>query len=306
MTAAHQGPVKALVVGSLVMDLSFRIPKRPEPGEVIIAEEFGTYRGGKGYNQAVALARLGAQVTMIGAVGDDANGHDFLAALTRESVDASRMVVLEGVQTSVAVPMVTPDGDVAFVHAPAANRHLRPEHVRELLDYDVVLLQGEVPAETSIAAARALRAQGGIVMLNPAPVHDVTAGLLAVADFVTPNEVEVYALLGRKQRRGDDPTLLARALADTDRTAVITLGARGAAFAHQEEAGMVPAPAIDAIDATAAGDSFCAALAIATVEGLPIEAAVRFACAAGAHAATVRGAEPGLPTREQVELLLGQ
>src|SRR3954469_10498517 len=113
--------VRALVVGSLVTDLSFLVPKRPQRGEVIIAESFGTYRGGKGYNQAVALARLGAEVTMIGAVGLDAYGDAMLDALQREGVNISSMVQLEGSYTSVAVPLVTPDGDVGFVHAPGAN-----------------------------------------------------------------------------------------------------------------------------------------------------------------------------------------
>jgi ribokinase len=296
--------MRALVVGSLVMDLSFRIPKRPDPGEVIIAEEFGTYRGGKGYNQAVALARLGADVTMIGAVGDDANGHDFLAALQREGVDTSRMVVLPTSQTSVAVPMVTPDGDVAFVAAPAANRMLRPEHLGDLDKFDILLVQGEVPSETSLAAARMVRANSGLVMLNPAPVHDMTPALLEAASIVTPNEVEAYALNGRQRAAADDVLELARSLATHDRTAVVTLGARGAVYARGDDAGAVSPPTITPLDATAAGDSFCAALAVALIEGNPLSEAVRFACAAGAFATTIRGAEPSIPTRVQVERLL--
>jgi ribokinase len=296
--------VHALVVGSLVMDLSFLVPRRPEPGEVILAESFGTFRGGKGYNQAVALARLGAQVVMIGAVGSDSNGREFIAALDREAVDTSRMVVVDDEPTSVAVPLVTTDGDVGFVHYPGANRLLGSEHVVDLPACDILMLQGEIPAETSVAAARAVATRGGRVFLNPAPVHHVSNAMLATADIICPNQVEAEALLG-VPIESSDPLVLARELAGDDRIAVITLGARGAAYAAVDGAGVVAPPRITALDATGAGDSFCAALALALVEGQPLREAVRFACAAGAHAATVRGAEPGLPTRAQVEQLLG-
>lgn len=298
--------VRALVVGSLVMDLSFRVPKRPEPGEVIVAESFGAYRGGKGYNQAVALARLGADVAMIGAVGSDAYGNEMLHALESEGVDTSRMVQLSEPPTSVAVPIVTPDGDVAFVHAPGANAELRSNYVADLPACDILLLQGEVPVETSIAAARIARKRGTVVFLNPAPVHDITRELLDLADLVCPNEVEAEALLESSGRVQHDPLSLARTLAIGRQAAVITLGARGAAFVSGTNEGLASPPRVDALDATGAGDSFCAALTLALMEGESIVDAVRFACAAGAHAATVRGAEPGLPSRNDVDRLLGR
>lgn len=294
--------VDAVVVGSLVMDLSFLVPKRPEPGEVILATSFGQYRGGKGYNQAVALARMGAHVTMIGALGDDAYGDEFISALGREGVDTSLMVRLSSSYTSVAAPLVTPDGDVGFVHAPGANHELSPSHVASLPTCDIVLLQGEVPAETSVAAALQARDLGAIVLLNPAPVHNITAELLSLADILCPNQVEAAALLGSSAP--SDAIEQARQLAVEQRVVVITLGARGAVFAAGDTTGEVAPPSITAVDATAAGDSFCAALALAFVEGQPLPEALRFACAAGAHAATVRGAEPGLPTRKDIEALL--
>lgn len=286
------------------MDLSFQVPKRPEPGEVILADAFGAFRGGKGYNQAVALARLGASVTMIGALGADAYGVEFIASLVREGIDASRVVRLPESYTSIAVPLVTPDGDVGFVHAQGANARLQPEHCRDLPDVDIVLLQGEVPPETSIAAARQARRNKARVMLNPAPVHHVTAGMIELADILCPNEVEAAALLQQPVDRLDDPKSIARELSSDGRTTVVTLGARGAAWSDGANSGLVGPPRITSIDATAAGDSFCAALALALVEGQTLPDAVRFACAAGAHAATIRGAEPGLPTRPQVEALL--
>ena len=294
--------VRAIVVGSLVMDLSFLVPKRPEPGEVVIATGFATFRGGKGYNQAIALARLGADVTFVGAVGDDAWGREFIASLEAERVDASRMVVIPDAATSVAAPMVTPDGDVAFVHAPAANALLTPEAVADLPACDVLLLQGEVPVETSIAAARVVERYGALVMLNPAPAHGITPELVEVAAILTPNEIEARDLA----RSAGDRVAVARMLAAGRRGPVITLGERGAAWAIDGQSGHAYPPSIVAIDATGAGDSFCAALAVALVEGQPAADAVRFACAAGAAAATVRGAEPGLPDRRMVEALLGR
>jgi ribokinase len=297
-------PVRALVVGSLVMDLSFRVPKRPDPGEVILAESFGAFRGGKGYNQAVALARLGAEVTIIGAVGADAYGAEFIASLEAEGIDAGRMLQLPDAPTSVAVPMVTPDGDVGFVHAQGANALLPRTAVAEPPECDILFLQGEVPPETSLAAARGVKERGGVVFLNPAPVHHITPEMLAIADIVCPNEVEGMALLGAASESDATPRNIAERLADDGKVVVITLGARGAAYLRSGAYGLVSPPKIEAIDATGAGDSFCAALGLALTEGQPIEEAVHFACAAGAHAATIRGAEPGLPRRSDVEALI--
>jgi ribokinase len=296
--------VRALVVGSLVMDLSFQVPKRPEPGEVILATSFGAYRGGKGYNQAVALARLGADVTMIGAVGTDSYGDQFIAALEREGIDTARMVRLEDIHTSVAVPIVTPDGDVGFVHSQGANGRLLPEHCQNLPDADIVLLQGEVPLETSLDVAQRAARAGMRIMLNPAPVHNVTQELLELATVICPNEVEARELTGSESVEARDAGALADRLATAGRLAVVTIGARGAVWSDGTATGHASPPRITAVDATGAGDSFCAALALALIEGQPLAEAVRFACAAGAHAATVRGAEPGLPTRAQVESLL--
>src|SRR5680860_916879 len=213
--------VRAVVVGSLVMDLSVRVPHRPEPRTVVIADDFGTFRGGKGYNQAIALARLGARVTMIGAVGADAHGDAFIDALEREGVDASRVVQLRGTATAVAGALITPDGEVAFVQLPGANRQLAPAHCADLPDCD------------------------------------------------------------------------------------ITLGPRGAVVAGRGDGAVeVTPPPVDTLDATAVSDAFCAALAVALVEGRDRVQAARFACAAAAHTATVRGSEPALPSRDQVAALL--
>lgn len=292
-----------VVVGSIVTDLAFRVPSRPRPGEVILASEFGRFRGGKGYNQAVAAARLGAEVIMVGAVGNDDFGREFKKAFDREGIDASRVVTLSGVSTALAVPMVTPDGDVAFVHYMGANKQLDASCAADLPDCDAVLLQGEIQAPVSLAAARTVARHGGMVVLNPAPISDITEELAAAAMLITPNEVEAAALLGRDADDLDGQAA-AEALVTDSRRAVVTLGSRGAAWADGEDSGLEAPPQVQAVDATGAGDSFTAALAIALSEGQDLPQAVRFANAAGAHAATVNGAEPALPTREDVEKLL--
>jgi ribokinase len=253
----------------------------------------------------VALARLGADVTMIGAVGKDAYGDAFLEALEHEGVDADRVVQLRGVATAVAVPLITPDGEVGFVQYPGANRQLAPAHCADLPDCDVLLLQGEVLPATSAQAARVISGRGGRIILNPAPVHEITQELLDLATVVTPNEVEARALLGDDPAGARPGPEAAEALRTGERIAVVTLGARGAAYAGPEGSGTVAPPSIEAVDSTGSGDSFCAGLAIALGEEMALAEAVRFACAAGAHAATKAGAEPGLPRREDVERLLG-
>ena len=294
--------VRAVVVGSLVMDLAFNVDVRPGPGDVVIASDFARFRGGKGYNHAVALARMGAEVCMIGAVGRDPYGDAFLAALEHENVDSSRVVQLRGTPTAVAVPLITPDGAVGYVQYPGANRLLAAAHCADLPDCDVLMLQGEVSAATSYHAARIIRRRGGKVLLNPAPVEELTDTLLEVPTVISLNRYEARRLL--KVGPDIEGVELARRLRHDGCAAVVTMGAEGAAWADEHSEGSAPPPRVDAIDATAAGASFNAALAISIAEGASLEDAVRLANAAGAYSSTVTGAEPSLPTRSQAETLL--
>ncbi|MGI9016572.1 MAG: ribokinase [Euzebya sp.] len=296
-------PPHLVVVGSIVTDLAFEIPSRPRPGEVILATSFGRHRGGKGYNQAVAAARLGARVTMVGAIGDDDFGEAFLEAFEREGIDASRVMVMKGVPTAVAIPLITPDGDVGFVHYPGAASRLDPSAVARLPDCDSLLLQGEVPTDVNLAAARSIASRGGRVVLNPAPIHHISPELTQLATLITPNEVEAAALLGVPADNLDGRSA-AESLRTPTRDAVVTLGARGASWATTAGAGTIAPPTVAAIDATAAGDSFTAGLAVALSEGCSYPDALRFAAAAGAYATTIRGAEPSLPRRADVDALL--
>jgi ribokinase len=294
--------VRAVVVGSLVMDLAFKVDVRPGPGDVVIATDFAHFRGGKGYNHAVALARMGAEVAMIGALGRDAHGDAFMEALEREHIDASRVMQLRGSPTGVAVPLVTPDGSVGYVQYPGANRLLAAAHCADLPDCDVLMLQGEVGASTSRYAARIIRSRGGHVLLNPAPVDDLTDQLLDVTTVVSLNQYEARRLL--QAGMDVDPVELARQLRKDGRAAVVTMGSKGAAWSDENGDGSAAPPPVHATDITAAGASFNAALAIGIAEGRSLEQAVRLANAAAAYSSTVIGAEPSLPTRAQAEALL--
>ena len=295
--------VQAIVVGSLVMDLAFVVPRRPHAGEEVLATRFGAFRGGKGYNQAVALARLGADVTMIGAVGADLHGDGFLEALSREGIDANRVVQLRGTPTAVAAPLVTPDGKVGFVHFPGANRRLSPAHCADLPDCDVALLQGEISSTTSAHVTKSYVRRGIPVHLHPSPVADISAEIVEAATVLTPKPVEAAALCDADP--ATPPIELAARLAGSSRHVAITAGAGHAAWCADGETGEIPPLTEELVDSTGSRDSFAAALALRLAEGASFPEAVEFAAAAGRYAAGIAGAEPSLPTRAAVERLLG-
>jgi ribokinase len=305
------------VVGSINLDLVVPVPHHPVPGETVLGGELAEHPGGKGANQAVAAARLGAQVAMVGRVGDDAAGTVLRAALEREGVDVTWVQSEPEFRTGralIAVDRAT--GENSIIVSPGANTTLAPEHCAAsgtvLRDADVTLLQQEIPAATVEAAARLA---GGTVLLNPAPARSTltmstTAGrdglrdLLDMVDILVPNRAELAALVGHDLHD-------LHAVADAARTlrgpsaVVVTLGADGALLCEEGAVLLVPALAVTPVDTTAAGDAYCGALACAVAEGLPLHEAVRNANAAAALATTRPGAQPSLPTRTEVEKLLG-
>ena len=293
--------VHAVVVGSLVMDLAFRIPRRPGPGEEVMATGFGAFRGGKGYNQAVALARLGADVTLIGAVGADLHGDGFLEGLEREGIDARRVVQMRGTPTAVAAPLITPEGQVSIVHFPGANGRLSPAHCADLPECDIVLLQGEVASTTSSYVATSYGRRGTLVHVHPSPVHDITAPMLNEASVLTPSPVEAAALCNASVDT-DERELVDR-LAHEGLAVAVTGGAGSATWRAGGEHGAILTEGL-VVDRTASRDAFVAGLAVRLTEGATFVEAVEFAAAAGRHAAGIAGAEPSLPTRAAVEALL--
>jgi ribokinase len=291
------------VVGSLNLDLVIRVAALPGPGETVVGGDLFTNPGGKGANQAVAAARLGRRVAMVGRVGDDQAGRDLLAALEADRVDTAQVGALGGVPSGTAFIVVREDGENQIVVSPGANARLTPDDVGAagpaLRSAAVALLQLEIPLETVAAAARTAT---GTVVLNPAPVRPLPSELLARVDVLVPNRVELAQLAGGPvPETVADATRLAEGLAA--RAVVVTLGADGALVVEGGRAVHVPAVAVRAVDTTAAGDAFCGGLAEALAAGASLQDAARRAVRVAAAACTRPGAQASLPTPDDLRAL---
>ena len=291
-----------VVVGSLNMDLVVRSPRHPQPGETLLGSEFHTFPGGKGANQAVAAARLGGQVKMIGRVGADAFGKSLIQTLTNDGVDTSQVKQL-GVATGVALITVDEAGQNTIVVVPGANGELPPpdllaaESVFE--GASVVVMQLEIPLLTVMYAADLAHRHGARVVLNPAPAQPLGATLLKQVDALIPNQPEA-ALLTGCALAGDAAR---RLIASGVRSVIVTLGEDGVLIAEGETATHLPAHRVNVVDTTAAGDAFVGAFAVALAEGRSTREAAAWGNAAGALAVTRAGAQPSLPTRDELERL---
>jgi ribokinase len=277
------------------------------PGETVLGGDLAEHPGGKGANQAVAAARLGGRVAMVGRVGTDAAGERLRSALAREGVDASRVRATDEAPTGramIAVDELT--GENSIIVSPGANSVLHPEHVAFegtlLRDARITLLQQEVLPETVEAA---VRLAGGTVLLNPAPARDLAESVLHMVDVLVPNREELAVLVGHAL-----PDL--HAVADAARTlrgpaaVVVTLGQDGALLCEDGAVLLVPAHPVTPVDTTAAGDAFCGALAVRLAEGEPLHEAVRAANTAAALSTTLPGAQPSLPTRAELDKALAR
>ena len=292
------------VVGSLNLDLVIRVAELPGPGETVSGGDLFRNPGGKGANQAVAAARLGRRVAMVGCVGDDQAGHELLASLEAAGVDGSGVRVVEGVPSGTACITVSEDGENQIVVSPGANARLTPDDVAAaaaVRSAAVTLLQLEVPLETVAAAARTA---GGRVVLNPAPVRALPAELLGRIDVLVPNRVELARLAGGPvPRTVEQAAELAGRLGG--RAVVVTLGADGALVVEDGRAGHVPAVPVRPVDTTAAGDAFCGGLADALAGGSGLQEAARRAVRVAAAACLRPGAQASLPTPAELATLPG-
>jgi ribokinase len=299
---------KVAVVGSAVVDLIAHVHARPRPGETVLAHGLTMAVGGKGCNQAIAAARMGATASFVGMVGDDPFGDMIRQALQRDGVDARHLRVSPEEGTALGMPVVDDRGENAIVMAPRANTRLTAEHVREaaplVREADVLLLQGEVPSEASTTAAEIVHDAGGRVMLNAAPAGEFPPRLLSLTDILVVNEHEAAALAGARPEDDDWPAMAQELLPLGPRAVIITLGEQGAYLRDGAQEQSVPAYRMRAIDATGAGDAFCGALAAEVARETHLAEAVRIANAAGALAVTVSGAEPSLPWWDAVRRLL--
>lgn len=295
---------KLVVVGSSNTDMVVQVPSIPARGETVLGDELRMVAGGKGANQAVAAARLGAEVCFIGCVGQDNFGDQTVANLAKEGIETRYIVRDPDHPSGVALIAVMPRGENAIVVAPGANAYLRPEHVERaevvIAQADSVIAQLEIPLETVEAAARLAKKHGVSFILNPAPARPLRPELLRLAEVLTPNESEALQLTGIPDYV--DMSTVLRTLCDWGcRHVVITLGARGVLCCSEGEIRAFPALRVPAVDSTAAGDAFVAGLAVALAEGESFLQAVQFAQRVAALAVTRWGAQPSLPTRQEVE-----
>ncbi len=269
------------VVGSVNLDLLAHAPALPRPGETITDATFDQHPGGKGANQALAARRMGADVRLIGCIGDDPEAVAATLLLREAGVDLSRTRTVSDAHTGIALIVVGPDGQNQIVVAPGANRSLTRADI-EVSDTDVVICQLEIPVDVVASAVE----QAPFSVVNCAPARPLPDGLLANCDVVVVNETE--------------RVFYGSALKDAA-LVVVTLGAEGAvAFQHGTEVARVPSLRVDAIDTVGAGDTFVGTLAVELASGCELDAALRMATAAGAVATTRVGAQPAIPTRAEV------
>lgn len=309
MTAPDAAPPpEVLVVGSLNMDLVARTPRLPARGETVLGESFHTVCGGKGGNQAVACTRLGARTAMLGCVGSDAFGVELRGGLTQAGVDTAAVRVEDGA-SGVALIAVDADGHNSIVVAPGANALLRPEDIdaqRALLQAcRIIVLQLETPLATVVHAAQLARSLGKQVVLNPAPAQTLPDSLLESVDWLVPNETEAALLSGVNVTSPATAHEAAEKLrARGVPRVLVTLGAQGVLALGPEGARHFAAPRVDAVDSTAAGDTFIGGLCSALARREALADAIAYAQAAAALSVTRTGAQSSIPTRAETMALL--
>lgn len=299
-----------VVVGSVNMDLVARVVHLPRSGETVLAREFFYVSGGKGANQAVAVARLGGVATLIARVGDDAFAYDLVDSLSSSGVDTSAVLTTPDCPSGLALISVAESGENSITSVGGANARLSPQDVQDqeslIASADILLVQLELSIDTVTAAIDLARQHNVFTILDPAPapVKQLPQSLQRV-DVLTPNQTEAERLTDRPvtdlDRAAEAATALRRQGANS---VVITLGIEGAMACDKQGCTHISAPSVDELDTTAAGDAFAAAMAVRLASGDQFVDAVRFGCAAGAIATTRMGAQPSVPTHSQVESLL--
>src|SRR5258706_521544 len=295
-----------LVVGSLNADLVVRAPRFPQPGETISGEDLQVIPGGKGANQAVAAARLGANVSMLGRVGKDNFGDFLLNNLKSNNVD-SQHVQRDDASTGTATIIVDSNGQNSIVLSAGANGKVSSADVESasFLHHKLLLLQLEIPAPTVLAAAQRAKENNVRVILNPAPAKEIPDELIALADFIIPNETELSLLTGMDVNDLPSAERAARVLLQRGaKHVIVTLGSKGALIVDNAQATHVDTFKVNVVDTTAAGDAFIGGFATKLLGSDGLLLAVQYGCACGALATTKFGAQPSLPTKQEVDNFL--
>lgn len=287
---------KIIVVGSSSIDLVVTSSKRPGAGETVLGESFKTVPGGKGANQAVAAARLGADVTMVGRVGDDHFGEAILNNFKFNHVSTDYVEPVTHMESGTA-HIVLAEGDNSIVVIKAANNEVTPVYIEQSMDAfngaDMVMIQQEIPEDTVTHVSRVCQKLGIPLLLNPAPARSLEDEVIENAAYITPNEHEAEILFSDLS--------VSEAIRKYPNKLFVTEGSKGVRYFDGESEVLVPSYKVEAVDTTGAGDTFNAAFAVALAEGRPIVESVRFANRAASLSVTKFGAQGGMPTRQEVE-----
>ncbi|MFB2976052.1 ribokinase [Microseira sp. BLCC-F43] len=295
---------KVIVFGSINMDLVVKTPRLPIPGETLLGHDFFTAPGGKGANQAVAMAKLGIPTFMVGRVGKDAEGNSLLASLQTYGVSTDYVLTDTEAHSGVAIIAVEDSGQNNIIVVPGANHRVNAEDLEPLSNIfdstSALLLQLEIPLSAVILAAKAARNAGISVILDPAPAQkDIPDEIYRLVDIITPNEIEAAQLVGFPVNHPETAFEAAAVLRQRGvKTAIVKLGALGVCCATGDECFFVPAFPVEAVDTTAAGDAFNGGLVAGLTEGQSLRQAVVWGAAAGAIATTKPGAMPSMPSRD--------
>ncbi|MEI7424159.1 MAG: ribokinase [Prolixibacteraceae bacterium] len=297
---------KIIVVGSANTDMVVKTDRLPLPGETKLGGTFFMNAGGKGANQAVASARMGGNVTLVTKVGNDIFGKQTIVGLKNENIDTDYVFIDEGAPSGTALIMVNEEGENCIVVAPGANANLLPvdlEKVKNITEAEIILMQLEIPMETIAFVAKNAKANNQKVVINPAPAQKLDDELLNGLFLITPNETEASLLTGITVHDETTASQAAEAfLSKGVQNVIITLGKQGAYFQNDILKLKINAPIVQALDATAAGDTFSGAIAVAITEKMDWENAIKFAVEAASISVTRLGAQASIPFKKDIVL----
>ena len=301
---------KILVVGSSNTDLIAKVKSFPAAGETVRGTFFVQAMGGKGANQALAAHRLGGDVKFVTCLGDDANGQNTMQYYQAEGLDVSLSRVAEDVSSGTAMILVNEEGENCIVITPGANHELKPAHIKqiekEIATAFMIVLQMEIPIETVEEVCQLAAKFGTEVLLNVAPAQEIDPRLLKLVHILVVNETEIETLTGQSIAADGADAVMNSLLRVGPKTVILTLGRNGSLVKTAQISRHVPAFQVETIDSTAAGDTFCGALAARLTRGSDLIAAVEFATAASALCVTKMGAQPSIPTEQEVEKFLAK